>query len=144
MTAPEDKPRDWRWSGAPDLDTGAVPLAPTAAADDPRALLAEAAAWCADTTRALRAGLVADLAEALRRAAELHKIDAFMVHAADRARDEARRDQFAAEAERDNARRDRDRLARRLDAVGAIARGARFRLDPDADDAPGPDGRAAR
>lgn len=167
MTAP----RDFRWSGAPDPDTGTAPLAPTPAAGDVPALLAEAAAWCADTTRALRAGLVADLAEALRRAAELHKIDAFMVHTSERARDEARRDQLAAEAQRDDARRERDtlhheldalrddverllaaecpadapcprlrataderdRLARRLRAVGAIAQGARFRLDPDGD-----------
>lgn len=133
MTAP----RDFRWSGAPDPDTGTAPLAPTPAAGDVPALLAEAAAWCADTTRALRAGLVADLAEALRRAVELHRLDAFMVHAADRARDEARRDQLAAIAERDEARRDRDRLARRLDAVGAIARGARYKFDPDADAEPG-------
>lgn len=36
-------------------------------------------------------------------------------------------------AERDDARRERDRLARRLQAVGAIARGAPYRLVPELD-----------
>ncbi len=37
-------------------------------------------------------------------------------------------------AERDEARVERDGLARRLQAVGAISRGARFRLDPEPGD----------
>lgn len=102
MTAPCDRRR----FGAPDPDpvTGRAPLAPTAAADDVPALLAEADAFCAGWERAtLRLALVADQSLVIRRLL----------------------------AERDEARRDRDRLARRLRAVGAIAHGARFRLDPD-------------
>lgn len=146
MTAP----RDWRWADAPrpDPDTGRVPLAPTPAAADVPALLAEADAFCAEWERAsLRVALVADQslvirrlldrcdaqAEALRRADELHKLDAFMVHTADRARDEARRDQLAAVAERDDARRDRDGLASRIQGMVAIGHGARYRLTPESD-----------
>ena len=152
MNAPDDAPRDFRWADAPrpDPDTGRAPLAPTPAADDPDALLAEATAWCADTTLALRSALVADLAEALRRAIELHKLDVFMVHTSDRARDEARRDQLAALAERDDARRERDDarrerdgLARRLAGIVAIGQGARYRLAPEPDDA-GPRGKNRR
>lgn len=100
-------PRDSRWSDrpAPDPVTGRAPLVPTPAADDVRALRAEAARWCADPPQPLRTGIVADLDVALGRALD----------------------------ERDEARRERDRLARRLQAVGAIAHGARFRLDPEPD-----------
>lgn len=110
-------PRDWRWQGAPDPVTGIAPLSPTPAADDVPALLAEADAFCAEWERAtLRLALVADQSLVIRRLL----------------------------AERDEARRDRDRLARRLAAVGAIAHGARFWLDPDADPDDGPCGWTSR
>lgn len=114
MSTPDDKPRDWRWAGAPDPDTGAVPLAPTPAADDPHALLAAARAWNADRTKPLRSGLVVDLEHALGRA---------LARA------------VAAEVAR-------DRLARRLRAVVAIGRGAR--VPDELADAAGPDGWTTR
>lgn len=109
--------RDWRWDDAPrpDPDTGRLPLAPTAAAHDLPALRAEARAWCADPARTLRSAIVADLEHALG----------------------------AALARAEAAERDRDRLARRLRAVGAIARGARV-PDELADADPGPCGWTAR
>lgn len=60
------------WPATPDLeadaDTLPSPPCPSPAALDVPALLAEAAAWDADRRQSLRAGLVTDLAEALRRA----------------------------------------------------------------------------
>ena len=144
MNAPDDTPRDWRWSDAPRPDpvTGAAPLAPTALADDPASLLAEHDAFAADwPNRTLRVGLVSDLAAALGRAlAE---------------RDDARRELdalrddvellMAAECPPDApcprlraVAADRDRLARRIQGMVAIGHGARYRLtpEPDAGDAP--------
>lgn len=116
MTAP----RDFRWWDAPrpDPDTGRAPLAPTAAADDVDGLLREADAYCAEWERAgLRSQLIPDLA--------------LNVWCLRNERDALRDLYDKTRAERDDARRERDRLARRLAAVGAIARGAPFRLDPD-------------
>lgn len=123
---PDFKPRDFRWQDVPRPDpvTGIAPLAPTAAADDVPALLAEADAWCADRALPLRSALVADLAAALRE----------MQEDRDQALAQVRWIADKALAERDAARAERDRLARRIQAIVAVANGARA-VAPD-DEAP--------
>lgn len=142
--------RDFRWDDAPrpDPDAGTVPLAPTSAADDPDALETEASAWCADPARALRSGLVADLAEALRRERTLCETacECSREHIAEirRLRDERNQ----AVSERDEARDQRDRLARRLRNVvrnvRAVLDGSSAVVPPDADSDDGPCGWTSR
>lgn len=115
MTAP----RDFRWQDAPrpDPDTGRAPLAPTAAADDVPALLAEADAFCADSERAaLRLALIADQSAVIRRLLD------------DLARVTA----------------ERDRHARRIRGAKAVLDGAAVAAAPDEADAGEPCGWTSR